>query len=240
MQDWGLLMSDVRLFFRDEGVGEPLVLLHGNGEDSSYFEHQIAAFSGRYRVIAVDTRGHGRSPRGGAPFTLEQFALDLRDFLDERGIDRAHLLGFSDGANIALMFALRFPGRVNRMILDGGNLFPGGVKRSVQRPIEIGYWLTKLISRFDRRARAKHELLALMVEQPNLRPEQLSAVTTPVLVMAGTDDMILDEHTRLIHRSIPGSRLCIIPGGHFIAHENPEPFNRAVLEFLQTEEVDMP
>ena len=233
-------MSDVRLFFREEGAGEPLVLLHGNGEDSSYFMHQIAAFSGRYRVIAVDTRGHGRSPRGGAPFTLEQFALDLRDFLDERVIDRAHLLGFSDGANIAMIFALRFPERVGRLILDGGNLFPGGVKRSVQRPIEFGYWLTKLISRFDRRARAKHELLALMVEQPDLTPGQLGALTMPVLVMAGTDDMILDEHTRLIHRSIPGSELRLIPGGHFIARDNPEPFNRAVLDFLQNEEGDMP
>ena len=233
-------MSDVRLFFQEAGEGFPLVLLHGNGEDSSYFVHQIAAFSADYRVIAVDTRGHGRSPRGSAPFTLEQFALDLRDFLDEHGIERAHLLGFSDGANIALIFALRFPGRVKRLVLDGGNLFPGGVKRSVQLPIEFAYWLTKPFSRFSCRARAKHELLALMVEQPDLTPEQLGALTMPVLVMAGTDDMILDEHTRLIHRSIPGSRLRLIPGGHFIARENPEPFNRAVLDFLQNEEVDMP
>ena len=232
----GLGLSDVRLFFEEAGEGFPLVLLHGNGEDSSYFAHQVSAFSGHFRVIAVDTRGHGRSPRGGAPFTLEQFALDLRDFLDERGIARAHLLGFSDGANIALMFALRFPDRVGRLILDGGNLFPGGVKRSVQRPIEFAYWLTKPFSRFSRRARAKHELLALMVEQPNLTPGQLGALTMPVLVMAGTDDMILDEHTRLIHRSIPGSGLRLIPGGHFIARENPEPFNRAVLEFLFSEE----
>ena len=224
------------MFFEEAGEGFPLVLLHGNGEDSSYFAHQVSAFSGHFRVIAVDTRGHGRSPRGGAPFTLEQFALDLRDFLDERGIARAHLLGFSDGANIALMFALRFPDRVGRLILDGGNLFPGGVKRSVQRPIEFAYWLTKPFSRFSRRARAKHELLALMVEQPNLMPGQLGALTMPVLVMAGTDDMILDEHTRLIHRSIPGSGLRLIPGGHFIARENPEPFNRAVLEFLFSEE----
>ena len=97
---------DVRLAYSQSGTGETLILLHGNGEDRSYFVHQIPAFSQHFCAIAVDTRGHGQSPRGGAPFTLEQFALDLRDFMDEYGIQRAHILGFSDGGNLAIKFAL--------------------------------------------------------------------------------------------------------------------------------------
>ena len=85
------------------------MLLHGNGESHAVFERQMDEFSARYRVLAVDTRGHGASPRGGAPFTLSQFADDLHEFLLERGILRAHLLGFSDGGNIAALFALRYP-----------------------------------------------------------------------------------------------------------------------------------
>lgn len=90
---------DIELFYREKGSGEPLVLLHGNGEDGSYFVHQIEHFQSRYRVIALDTRGHGRSPRGSAPFTIRQFALDLYDFLRAHEIPSAVLIGFSDGVS---------------------------------------------------------------------------------------------------------------------------------------------
>ena len=76
---------DVELHYREQGSGETLILLHGNGEDGSYFEHQMSAFAPRFRVIALDTRGHGKSPRGKAPFTIRQFADDLLAFMDERG-----------------------------------------------------------------------------------------------------------------------------------------------------------
>ena len=90
---------DIELFYREKGSGEPLILLHGNGEDGSYFVHQIEHFQSRYRVIALDTRGHGRSPRGSAPFTIRQFSLDLYDFLRAHEIPSAVLLGFSDGVS---------------------------------------------------------------------------------------------------------------------------------------------
>ena len=107
---------DIALAYQEKGSGEPLILLHGNGEDSSYFRHQIAHFQDRYRVIALDTRGHGKSPRGSAPFTIRQFARDLLDFLEIHGIADAVLLGFSDGANIAMRFAMEHPERVKALI----------------------------------------------------------------------------------------------------------------------------
>ena len=64
---------DIELYYRERGTGEPFIFLHGNGEDSSYFKYQINYFQNKYRVIALDTRGHGKSPRGDAPFTIEQF-----------------------------------------------------------------------------------------------------------------------------------------------------------------------
>ena len=109
---------DIRLCCVEAGEGFPLVLLHGNGEDHTYFKRQMGPFSQHFRVIAVDTRGHGESPRGTAPFTLEQFAEDLKEFLDGRSITRCHLLGFSDGGNIALLFALKYPEYVEKLILD--------------------------------------------------------------------------------------------------------------------------
>lgn len=80
--------------YEEAGAGEPLILLHGNGESCEYFSRQISYFKENYRVIAVDTRGHGKSPRGTAPFTIRQFADDLYAFMRRRGIDKAHILGF--------------------------------------------------------------------------------------------------------------------------------------------------
>lgn len=222
----------IRLHWEEKGTGEPLVLLHGNGEDCSYFVRQMEHFSRKYRVIAVDTRGHGKSPRGTAPFTFDTFARDLRDFLDQLGLDKVHLLGFSDGGNIALTFALLFPERLHSLILNGADLFPDGVKRRIQIPIILSYHLVSLAARFDSGAIPKRELLALMVEQPNIDPADLGAIRVPTLVIAGTRDMITEKHTRLIHRSIPGSRLAIVEGDHFIAAKKSRLFNRAVENFL--------
>ena len=227
-------MMDIRLFYREQGDGEPLVLLHGNGESGAYFERQIPVFAKQYHVYAVDTRGHGQTPRGEKPFTLSQFADDLRDFLDEHGIEKAHILGFSDGGNIALLFALRYPERVKSLILNGANLEPKGVRRRYQWPIEAGYRLTKLFARHSEEAAQHHELLALMVEEPHIAPEHLASLTAPVLVIAGTHDMIAEKHTRLIARSIPNAQLCLLDGDHFIAAKQPQAFNNRVLAFLET------
>ncbi len=218
---------------REAGQGTPFVFLHGNGEDGSYFSHQIEHFSRRYHVYAPDTRGHGQSPRGTAPFTIAQFAEDLLAFFDAHEIARAIVLGFSDGANIAMQFVLRHPERVLGLILDGGNLDPHGVKRSTQLPIELGYRLAGLKAERSEQARRKRELLALMVEEPHLRPEALRAIRVPTLVLAGTHDMIRLDHTRLIAHNIPGAVLRTIPGSHFVAHEHPVAFDRAVDDFLR-------
>lgn len=223
---------DIHLNYTEKGSGEPLVLLHGNGESSEYFVHQIEYFSKRRRVIAVDTRGHGKSPRGDAPFTIAQFAEDLLAFLDEHNIEKTDILGFSDGANIALIFALKHPERVSRLILNGGNLSPDGVKRSIQIPIETGYKIASKFADKSPDAKKNAELLGLMVNEPNISSDELSAVTAKTLVIAGTRDMIKEEHTKLIGGSIPNSRTVIVKGDHFIANKNPEEFNRAVEKFL--------
>lgn len=224
---------DVSLFYTERGTGQPLVLLHGNGESHRYFARQIDYFSASRRVIAVDTRGHGASPRGTAPFTIGQFALDLEEFLNRLDLRQIDLLGFSDGGNIALSFALAHPERLRRLILNGANLDPSGVKRSAQFPIELGYRAARRAARRDPRAVRNMELLDLMVNQPRIEPSSLRALEVPTLVIAGTRDLIRAEHTRLIAESLPNGELVWIRGNHFIAAKNPDPFNAAVDEFLR-------
>lgn len=227
------MIMDINHFYIEQGTGFPLILLHGNGEDCAYFTRQIDSFSENFHVIALDTRGHGQTPRGEAPFTIRQFAEDLLAFMDQHNIEKAHLLGFSDGGNIAMVFALAHPERVDKLILNGANLYASGVKRKIQIPIEIGYRMAKLFAGRSPKAKKNTEMLGLMVNDPNVKVEELSRIQCQTLVIAGDNDMIKDQHTRLIAQSIPGAELCILQGNHFIANKNPQSFNEAVLRFLR-------
>ena len=224
---------DITLHYQEKGNKEPFILLHGNGEDGSYFKNQIDYFSDRYRVIALDTRGHGKSPRGTKPFTIEQFSCDLYDFMEGLEIPYAVILGFSDGANIAMKFAMKYPNKVKALILNGGNLNPDGVKRATQIPIEIGYKIARRFASKSSDAKRNAEILGLMVNDPNIEPSELSKITAPTLIICGSNDMIKESHTKEIAENIPNAKLSIIKGNHFIANKRYATFNKEVEEFLQ-------
>ncbi|MBQ9463896.1 MAG: alpha/beta hydrolase, partial [Lachnospiraceae bacterium] len=225
-------------------------------------------FSRYYRVIAVDTRGHGASPRGTAPFTIRQFAEDLYGLVTELQLPPVDLLGFSDGGNIAMLFALNSCARIDKLILNGANLFWDGLKPEVREEIEDTYddAASELADLEQEEAElneargadpeagsiteeafeeAYQELLTrrrelcvicdrmkLMIDEPDISPEQLAGITVPTLVIVGTDDMIDDAHSQLIADSLPDARMVRIEGDHFIAMKEPAAFNAAVLDFL--------
>ena len=230
---------NLKHYYIKKGCGQPFILLHGNNEDFSYFKSQIEEFSKEYEVIALDTRGHGKTERGEAPFTIRQFACDLKSFMDTKGIKKAHILGFSDGANIAMCFAVKYPEMVEKLILYSGNLNSNGVHPLIQIPIEIGHKLKSLLHRympFNRLKKfMKHrsEILGLMINQPNITLEELNRIKAITLVIAGTFDMIKQNHTELIHKHIENSQLILIKGDHFISKKKPKEFNAAVKKFMK-------
>jgi len=172
---------NINLYYQEKGDKEPFILLHGNGEDGSYFKNQMA----------LDTRGHGRSPRGTEPFTIEQFSCDLYNFMTSLNISNAIILGFSDGANIAMKFAIKYPGKVKALILNGGNLNPKGVKRTVQSPIEIGYRIARLFASKSPNAKRNAEMLGLMVDEPNIGLDELSKIVTTYGIV--NDGVLVEE-----------------------------------------------
>ncbi len=211
-----------------------LVLLHGNGEDLHIFEPQIRFFSSFYRVVAVDTRGHGQSTRGTAPLDFYTFADDLSAVFNELSIDKAHILGFSDGAIIALHFALSVPERITTMILLGANYRPGGLRFVPYVSIRAVYVWLSVISLLSKKARPRKEIWNLMVHHPRLTLDEISRISVSTLVVTGENDMVRQRHNDEISRSIVGSERVIVPkGDHFFAFKMPDEFNCLALDFLQ-------
>ncbi|MEE1086758.1 MAG: alpha/beta hydrolase [Schaedlerella sp.] len=222
----------IQNYYIEEGQGEPLILLHGNGEDHSYFSHQIKYFSRKYRVIAIDTRGHGKSPRGKAPFTIAQFADDLCYFMHDHEIKKAHILGFSDGGNIAMVFAMKYPEMVDCLILNGANLFLRGLKFGVARSIMSDYKKAVARAKEDESAVPEMEMLCLMVKDPDLKAKDLEKIQARTLVIAGTKDLIKASHTKRIYNHIEDAELVFVGGDHWVADRKYWRFNMAVERFL--------
>jgi pimeloyl-ACP methyl ester carboxylesterase len=153
--------------------------------------------------------------------------------MEELEISEAVILGFSDGANIAMKFAMKYPNKVKALILNGGNLNPSGVKITTQLPIEIGYKIAGRFASKSPEAKKNAEMLGLMVNDPNIERNELSKITAPALVICGRNDIIRESHTKEIAKNIPNAKLSIIRGNHFIANKRYIIFNKEVEDFLQ-------
>lgn len=224
---------DIKLYFREKGNGSPLILLHGNGESSEYFENQIEFFSKYFHVYAIDSRGHGRSPFGKMPFTIKQFAEDVYDFMNKMSIKKAHILGYSDGANVAMYLARKYGEKVDKLVLYSGNISSNGVKWLYQFPIEIAEKLYNLLGNFSKKILRKSKHFQLMTHGYDLTVNDLADIKAKTLVIAGTNDMIKETHTRMIKNAIKNSTLKILKGGHNVSYTNPTRFNEEVLRFLR-------
>lgn len=223
-----------RIACYDMGQGYPLVLLHGNGEDSSYWKAQIPEFTRFYRVIAVDSRGHGCSERGKPVLSFKQMAEDLKQVLEARGIRRAHIVGFSDGGNVAIQFALTYPEYVDHLILNGANIeMFRGVQTHTQLSTMLQYGICSLLGRFSKKVAKKRDILGLMIHSYGVSMEDLSRLSMPTLMIVGEHDMIRASQTQKMAAQIPNCQVEVFrDGDHFVAARQPSRFNRTVIEFL--------
>lgn len=227
-------IHNANIYFRIYGTGEKtLFFLHGNGEDWTCFKKQIEYFAGDFKIVTMDSRGHGHSGTSEKPLTIKQIAQDAAVLIKKLHLENVTLVGFSDGANIVLEMALNSTVTYEKLILGGGNLNPKGVKMRYQLPIILHHLFCETSARFYPKLQLKADISGLMTHEPNILPERLCKITAPVLVMAGEHDMIKDKHTRLIAASLPDSTLAIIPGAsHFIFDKWANQTNRAMKTFL--------
>ena len=116
------LPTAVDLYYETHGSGEPLILLHGGLGHSDVWGNQIPVFAKQYKVIVVDSRGHGRSTRDQRPFGYQLMADDVIGLMDFLKIQKAAIIGWSDGAIVGLDIAMQQPARVARLFAFAANI----------------------------------------------------------------------------------------------------------------------
>ncbi|MGM0212567.1 alpha/beta fold hydrolase [Enterococcus sp. AZ109] len=228
------MMSDgSQIYYEKYGEGPALFLLHGNGGSGKYFSRQINSFSKHFNVFVVDSRGHGRSTNTQSETSFQLMAEDLLTIMEAEQIKVADLLGFSDGANLAMVFAFMYPDKVDHLILNAGNTGPEGIRLLPHLGSYIQYAIVWLGAFFDEGMKNFLPILRLLFRDIGLSTEDLKEIKARTLVIVGKHDVVKTQHSMYIARSIPDASFAIVSGqGHMFARRNPKRFNQEVLQFL--------
>jgi pimeloyl-ACP methyl ester carboxylesterase len=230
-----------RIWYATYGSGPPVILLHGGLGHSGNWGYQVPALiENGYRVVVIDSRGHGRSTRDERPFTYELMASDVLAVMDTLHLDKARLVGWSDGAVVALILARQAPERVTGIFFFGCNMDPSGTKEFEFTPI-----LQRCLSRHEQDYQQLSatpdqfgdfaEAVGLMQRtQPNYSAADLAEITVPVaIVHSEHDEFIKREHAEYLAQSIPNAEFIhLYSVSHFAPLQRPEQFNTAMLAFL--------
>ncbi|CAN5895518.1 hypothetical protein BH20GEM1_BH20GEM1_06830 [soil metagenome] len=234
-------VNDIEMYYEIHGNGPPLILLHGGLGSIVNWRNQIPVLSMNYKVIAVDSRGHGRSTFTEQRISYALMASDIVALMDYLGIERAHILGWSDGGIIGLHLAIHHSDRLNKVIAFGANYDPSGLRADIAESEKINDFIEKAAKDYQTlspdptRWDAFLENIGQMwASEPNFTAQQLGSITIPVLILDGdNDEAIYTEHTREMAGLIPTAKLTLIPGtGHFAMWEKPDEINEVMLEFL--------
>jgi len=238
---WLSDLNGTSIFFAEYGQGPPILLLHGGLANSAYWGSQIEVLSRSHRVIAMDTRGHGRSPVRSGKFGYEIFAEDVLALLNMLKLPQVTVAGWSDGAVTGLQLAMTKPEKVSGLFMFGGNVNVSGYRPNGSK--------SEVFTAYSKRCRAEYARLSpspdkwnalvsgltpMWRTQPNFSRKQLQAIKLPVVISAGAhDEIIRRSHTEQMAKDIHGAKLIIQPGvSHFAMLQNPRQFNDALSSFL--------
>lgn len=234
-------VNDVELYYEIHANGTPLILLHGGLGHSGHWENQLPVLTEHYKVITVDSRGHGRSTMTEQQISFELMASDIVALMDYLGIERAHILGWSDGGNIGLYLAIHFPERLMKVVASGANYSPSGVRSDVGENQKFLSYIGDAIGDYQALSPDPANWDAffgnigrMWASEPDFTLDQLGSISVPVLLLDGeSDEAIYTEHTIEMAGLIPTARLIFVPGtGHFGMWEKPVEINNAILDFL--------
>jgi pimeloyl-ACP methyl ester carboxylesterase len=224
----------VKLYYEVYGVGEPVLLVHGNGGSIADMAAQIDHFRKRYKVIAMDSRDQGRSADSPDKITYEKMTGDLVALLDHLKAGPVNVLGWSDGGIEALLLGIRHPEKVKKIAAMAANLNPTDQALSSEVLDLVKTMVTSMPSD-TAESRRERKVTGMMLEEPHIDPKALEQIKAPTLVLAGDHDVIRLEHIVEIFNHVPNAQLVIFPNAtHMIPFDDPATFNAAVDRFFRT------
>ncbi|MEN2486367.1 alpha/beta hydrolase [Flavobacterium sp. B11] len=231
-------LNGAKIYYEEYGKGEPLLLIHGNSGSIETMGNQIDYFKNKYRVIAADSRGHGKSELKTDSLTFVQMTKDTEALVNHLKLDSISIIGWSDGGIVGLQMGISGKSKIKKIVAMGANLRPDSTA--------IYSWAVKGLQNerklFSAKIKEKDtsenwnllkQISGLLADQPNIVAKDLSKIKAKVLVIAGDRDVIRNEHTVEIFENIPKAQLCIMPGEtHFAPASSPEVFNAIANKFL--------
>ena len=239
-----LTVRGVPTYVETSGAGPSLLYLHGAAEWVGYSNELVHRLDRAHRVVQPERRGHGRTADPPGPLSYDEMTLDTIELIEQVGLDRPPIVGFSDGAIIALQIARERPELAGKVVAIGPNVSVSGMTD------EALEWLKSVTpetwpEEFARMHRSLspdgpdhwpvfvQKVIDMLRVEPEIPLEELAAIHVPVLVMGADHDLIRLEHLVEIHRAIEGSQLCIIPGAsHELTVEAPDLVAGIVERFL--------
>lgn len=232
------VINGVNIYYEEYGEGEPLLLIHGNGQEIKRMGNQIDYFKTKYRVIIADNRGHGKSELKTDSLTYDQITKDWDGLVNHLKLDSINIIGWSDGGIVGLKMGISGKSKIKKIVAMGANLRPDSTA--------VNSWAVNYLLKSRKMVELKileqdttqnwnlrKQRLGLLGDQPNIPVKELSKIKARVLIMAGDEDIIRNKHSLEIYENIPKAQLCIMPGEtHFTPASNPELFNEIVNKFL--------
>lgn len=238
-------VNGIRVWYATFGDGsksaEPVILLHGGLANADYWGNQVRALQRQYRVIVMDSRGHGRSTRNDEPYGYDLMASDVVALMDFLKIPKAAIVGWSDGAILGLDIAMKHPDRVSKLFAFAANSDPSGVADIATSPV-FNAFIARAEKEYEKLSPTPGEYKAFLAQitkmwetQPNWTAADLQRIKVPTwIVDADHDEAIKRENTLFMAANIPNAGLLLQPEvSHFSFIQDPEQFSFDVLHFLQ-------
>ena len=231
-----------QIWYASHGNGKAVILLHGGLGHSGNWGYQVPALlAAGHRVVVIDSRGHGRSTRDARPYKYELMASDVLAVMDALALERAAIVGWSDGACVAMVLGMVAPQRVAGVFFFGCNMDPSGTKEFVATPV-IDRCFSRHRQDYARLSATPDEFDAfvaavsdMMKTEPNYFADDLARISVPVVIAQSEhDEFIKREHAEYLAGAIPGAELNVLPGvSHFAPLQRPALFNKAMIAFVE-------
>jgi pimeloyl-ACP methyl ester carboxylesterase len=235
-------VNGIRIWYAEFGRGEPVLFVHGGLANANYWGNQIRALRDRYRVIVMDSRGHGRSTRNAQPYGYDLMSDDVIGLLDYLKIKKVALIGWSDGAIIGLDIAMHHPERLSKLFAFAANIDPSGVADASHSPV-VNEYIPRAGREYAALSPTPKEYKSFLAQitnmwntQPHWTKADFTKITVPTwIVDADHDEMITHDQPRKMADWTPRAGLLIEPDvSHFAFLQDPEQFNRDILHFLES------